>query len=96
MTMKYMKLIAGTVAFCAVLSIVTGCKDPNNIVDQAQAAKKMPPPTAEQMQRGWAQIAANHDKAKEESREWVKTHTPEEVAKVNAARAAGGKPPLGE
>jgi outer membrane murein-binding lipoprotein Lpp len=94
--MKHITSFAAFGIVCTAGLVVAGCKDPNNIVDQAAAAKKMPPPTAEQMQKGWAQIAANHEKAKEESSNWAKTHTPEEVAKVNAARAAGGKPPLGQ
>ena len=75
---------------------MAGCSKDPNILDQAKAIKGQPAPTAEQMKKGFEQVAANHQKATNASADWAKTHTPEEVAKVNAQRAAAGMPPLGK
>jgi len=79
----------------AVLA-VAGCSGhEDDITKQMADAKKLPPPTSAQLQQGWDQMAANQRKSKEDEKAWAAAH-PDKVAEVNAARAAGGKPPLGQ
>jgi outer membrane murein-binding lipoprotein Lpp len=74
---------------------LAGCSKDPDILDQAKAIKGQPAPSAEQMKKGFAQIAANHQQAADESNAWAKAH-PDQVAKVNAQRAAAGMAPLGQ
>ena len=94
-SMKHTKLNAEFVAVIFAGLFVSGCSHDPNILDQQAAAKKLPPPTAAQLQKGFAEMSANHDKAKQDEIDWAKAH-PDKVAAVNAARAQSGKPPLGQ
>ncbi|MDR3692980.1 MAG: hypothetical protein P4L46_26610 [Fimbriimonas sp.] len=94
--MKQLSLSA--LAALIALSVVAGIgcgKDPNDILEQQKAAKKMPPPTKEQLQKGFQELASNQDKAKQDEIAWAKAH-PDKVDEVNKARALAGKPPLGQ
>jgi len=73
---------------------LAGCGPKEEDINKQFAdAKKQPAPSAEQMKKGWDQIAANHEKSAEDQKAWARAH-PEKLAEVNASRARKGLPPL--
>ena len=93
--MNLKKLGLAFVVACAAGIFGSGCAHDPDILDQQAAAKKMGRPSAEVMKKGFAEVAANHDKGKQEEIAWAAAH-PDKVAQVNADRASAGRPPLGQ
>jgi hypothetical protein len=92
-----MKFVATLSMVFAAGLIVSGCSSDGDAEMKAQiaAAKKMPPPTSAQLQKGFAAMAESRDRVKQEEVQWMKDH-PDKVAAVNASRAKHGTPPLGQ
>jgi hypothetical protein len=92
--MRSLRIYAALAAVAACV-VGVGCSHEDDIMKQQADAKKLPPPTAAQLQKGWDQMKENQDKSKEDEKKWAAEH-PDKVAAVNAARAQSGKPPLGQ
>ncbi len=80
------------IALCLAL---VGCSQETMSKSEIDAALKSKPPTDAQRQQMANGMAGGAEAAKQQERDWAKAH-PDKVAAVNAARAASGKPPLGE
>jgi hypothetical protein len=93
--MKLVKLGAALAVSICLGLIGSGCSHEDDILKQQADAKKLPPPSAAQLKKGFDEMARNHDAGKQEEKAWAAAH-PDKVAAVNAARASAGKPPLGE
>ena len=84
--------------FCVTIVFgigVVGCSGPTMSKAEIDAAFKSKPPTDAQRRQMAAGMSAGFEAAKQQELDWAKAH-PDKVASVNAARAAAGKPPLGQ
>jgi len=89
--MKIIRVSICAIAIVIPVFFVVGChNDDNLIVKQMADAKKQPPPKAEQIQKGMAEIEAGRDKVRAQQAEWEKAH-PAEAAEYKAAHPSSDK-----
>jgi len=92
--MNCMKKVAALAALVATGMLMSGCHDPNNILDQQAAAKKLPPPTTDQIRQGFARMADKRKQVTDDEIAHAKAD-PAWAAQVNANHKAAGLPPIG-
>lgn len=75
---------------------LVGCHGTDMTQDEIDRAAHSKPPSKEQLAK-WGD-AMQHEAAQNKSneKEWIKSHTPEQIAQVNEARAKRGLKPLGQ
>jgi len=71
--------------------LLCGCHNDDDLIKKQMAdAKKLPPPTAEQLKKGMAQMEVGRDKVRAQQAEWAKAH-PAEDAEYKAAHPESTK-----
>ncbi len=90
--MSFLRICAVIGTAAAGFGALGGCKKEPDITPQVEQARKSRPPTQAEIASVFAKQGVSERRAE---RNWMKAH-PDQIARVNAARAQSGQPPLGK